>query len=443
MQLNRRMMIYIGTALTTLLLLLFFLKGIFFPGSSNPADPMQDGAADGGIVHEVLTIQAQEPMTIKGKAQLTSDQSYFYNPELGDIEAIMVKDGQHVKKGTVLYRYVQGGDLEDELEDAYRQQTRLYNQRVRLIEDLAAQTGQAYNYQGDVLASYWGEDGQQYFYVSETIGKGEPITQGQTNPEAEAPSNPGEGESPERGIQDQVREVNQQIEDIEVKISRLIEKQRGEVTAKYDGEVILDEAGRDNAAVPLVRIIGDQVEVRGSVTEYEFHTLGQDRPVNLYVNAEDRNVSGTMVDYDKVPPTQAAPTSKEDGGQLGMAVPSEQSSQYGFVIAPDEYIQPGFSVDVQLTLPGFTVPDEAIVEEGGETFVFLYRDGKAVKKPLTLKQQGLQRIAERDLVAGDQLILHPYDLQDGQEVSVMSPETMSMMEGEVLDGDVNQGSPVK
>ncbi|MDK6924029.1 hypothetical protein QP271_25895, partial [Escherichia coli] len=76
----------------------------------------------------------------------------------------------------LLYKYIQTGDLQHDIEDALREQTRLYNDRNRLIDNLSKQTGLLYNYQGDTLQGYWAKDGQYYYYVSELIGKsGQPL----------------------------------------------------------------------------------------------------------------------------------------------------------------------------------------------------------------------------------------------------------------------------
>lgn len=53
-------------------------------------------------------------------------------------------------KATYYSPYYQGGDIEDEIEDALREQTRLYDQRIQLIDQMSQATGLVYNYQGDV-----------------------------------------------------------------------------------------------------------------------------------------------------------------------------------------------------------------------------------------------------------------------------------------------------
>ena len=90
---------------------------------------------------------------------------------------------------------------------------------------------------------------------------------------------------------------------------------------------------------------------------------------------------------------------------------------------------------MNITLPGYAIPSDAIIEEGEEHYVFLYLDGKAVKTKIELMTQGLQKVVLKGLNEGDQLIMYPYDLTDGQAVSVVDPMAMPPAE-EPMDGDV-------
>lgn len=89
---------------------------------------------------------------------------------------------------------------------------------------------------------------------------------------------------------------------------------------------------------------------------------------------------------------------------------------------------------MNITLPGFAVPSDAIVDEE-DNYVFLYLDGKAVKTKIELMTQGLQKVVLKGLNEGDQLIMYPYDLTDGQEVSVVDSMAMPPSE-DLVDGDV-------
>lgn len=375
-------------------------------------------ATPGEMQYSTYTVYPQDPVSFNATAQLQSDNSYYYDATLGEIETIYVRDGQFVKKGDILYSYFLDKNKYD-LEDALREQTKLYNQREELISQLAKLTGGYYNYRGDLISTYWTSDGKQQYAVIESIGKSSGTsTTADSASTSEAPST---GDGSEEGIKAQIRQVNSQIEDVEIKLIRLKEQQHGQVKAKFSGKVVLDESGKDNASVPLVRIISDEVAVEGAVSEYEFYVLGNDRPVTLFVNAEERSVTGKMVAYDNIPaPTNSGSGNKTESTPVAPTT-SEGGTRYRFTIAPDEFIQPGFSVKVQAMMPGYVVPQDALLEENGQFYVFVVRDKVAHKLQVKLERQGVQRVVLQGLNEGDALLLHPYDVKDGQVVSVAEP----------------------
>ncbi|MGO4937794.1 efflux RND transporter periplasmic adaptor subunit [Fundicoccus sp. Sow4_H7] len=422
-----------------------------YPMGSNFAgmgQPMMD--EEGNQYYSTYTVFEQEPVSLSGMAQLNTDNSYFYDAELGEIIAVHVVDQQTVRKGDPLFTYSKDNkELQYQIEDNLRTQTRLYNQRVELIEQLSELTAGYYNYQGDLLEAYWGEDGQLYYYVAETIGKAQGNGKGSSNDDSSGIID-GNGDSDDglvdgngidnsggaEAIKAQIREVNNQIEDLEIAMTRLKEQRDGSVLAKFAGKVYLNSAGKDNASVPFVRIVSDEVSVTGTVTEYEFFALGDDVPVNIFVNAENRDVSGTMIAHDLFPISSGS-TDGENSTSMGMGGYST-GSQYGFTIKPDEYIQPGFSVKIQVYLSGVSVPQEAIMDNGsGDYAVMVYRDGFAHKQSVRLKQQGLQRVVTSGLNAGDIVLQQPYEVEDGQAIQIDQEYYQSMMEQEMIEGANN------
>lgn len=426
---QHKVMIGISVGLLVLLLVLaFVLRTLFFSGSAqenqmqiaqigpemvNSTEMLEgqaplDGQTNASMVYSTFSLYEQDPVSVSGVAQLQTDQPYFYNAEMGKISSVQVRDGQHVKKNDLLFAYeVDSQQAQYDIEDALKDQTRLYNQRENLLSDLTQLSGAEYNYQGDKISSHWDYSGKQAYYIEEEIGESE-------NPDS--PSNiEDDAAAGSDGLKEQIRLLNQQIEDIEIKLIRLKEQQYGRILAKSEGLVLLNEAGKDNAQVPFVRIISDEVSVVGSVTEYEFYTLAEGRPVSIYVNAEDREVSGEITTFDQIP---AANTSSDSGQVVNQMMGSSTSaSQFNFIIKPETFIQPGFSVKIGIRLPGVVIPTEAIIEEAGQSFVFIYQEGIVEKRAVTIELQGTNRIVHRELTSGETLVLHPYDLQDGQSIT--------------------------
>lgn len=462
MNIKRKLILGIVGGLVALTGIFFFAKNTFFPTNQNEMVGTENAAigpdgvpTEGEMAYTLYNLFGQDPVTVDASVKLKTDTAYFYQADLGQIESILVKDGQKVTKGTTLYNYKQTSkENQYALEDLNREQTKLYNTRQELIKQLSDYTGGEYNYQGDQIAYYWGNDGKQVYYIVKEIGKSTttsmavPATNG-TDSSLSQDSPEGAGDSvevasapmdvatdPTEGIKDQIRQVNDQIEELEIKLIRQQEQQNNKVLAKTDGIAMVNEDAKDNPNVPVVRIVSESSSVVGSVTEYDFYALAEDRAVNIYIPAEDRTVTGTIVDYDKIPSYSG--TSSQNDSTEGMtgAAPTggNNSSQFNFVVQPDEPLQPGFSAKVNITLPGFAIPSDAIVEEGQNNYVFLYLDGKAVKTKVELMTQGLQKVVLKGLNEGDQLIMYPYDLTDGQDVSVIDPMAMPPAEAPMDEG---------
>lgn len=384
--------------------------------------PMTDEEGNEYFFYELM--MAQDPISLNGQAQLKTDQSYYYNPELGDIDKILVRDGQTVKKDMVLFTYKQEDkERSYQLQDALRKQTRLYNSREALIYDLGQMTGNLYNYQGDWIAYDWSGNSKGGYYVVESIG----YADGYSRTGAEAGGGlEGAGDFYEEdssgqveAIKSQIRDLNLQIEDIEIEIGRLQDQKVTQVKAKSGGKVILNEAGKDDSQQAVVRLVSDDISVTGSVSEYDFYLLREDLPVTIYVNAEDRTLTGKLIAYDRYPQSSAGSNKETPNPGPFMGSGGETGSQYGFTIKPDDFIQPGFSVKVQIKAPGYVISPGAVLEEGNLAYVFVYRDGKAFKTKVTLDKEAGNYVVKRGLEEGDQVLLGASLLTDGQAVKTI------------------------
>lgn len=403
---------------------LFFANDTANTGSQETVIGPDGQVIEGGSMYTTYNVANQDPVTVDAAVKLSTDTAYFYDASKGKIESVLVKEGQKVKKGDVLFTYQNDSkETQYAIEDLKRENTKLYNQREALIEQLGKLTNQYYNYKGDQIVYYWGNDGKQTYYVAEEIGQASSSTSSSSNQNqtSSATSETGVSDtSGAEGLKEQIRQVNSQIEETEIKLVRQMEGQSNKVTAQNDGIVMYNEEGLTSSSVPVVRVVSDKISVVGSVSEYDYYALADDRAVSIYVPAEDRTLPGKIISYDKVPSYTG--TAKEGEAASASATGTGSSStRFGFIVEPEQNIQPGFSAKVNITLPGFVIPSDAIVEENGKSYVFKY-DGKRVhREEIELIQQGLQKVVLRGIQAGDQLVMMPFDLQDNQEITVMEP----------------------
>lgn len=413
---NKRMKLLTGVITGSTVVLLGSGYLVYRSVAVPPTEYVQAADGDENHYYELYTVTKQEPTSIDGKVSLTTDQVYYINPELGELNHLFVKDGQKVKKGETLFNYRQE-KVTQEIEDAQRNVRRLMRNRQEAIQQLADMTGKTYDNYGNELVGYWAANGQYYYEVAadtkttKESGFKEIIGPGEGN---YMPTNEGEAS---------IQELNDQIEDLQIQVERLENQDQLNVKAKADGVVKVDRDGEDNPSTPLVRVVSNKVSIVGEVGEYDFYALREDMPVKVHVNAENRDIEGRLVSFDDVPKSQM-PTGQEDALNTTKQEGTAGNSRYGFTVAIDEFIQPGYSVKVQIGLDGVMVPQDAQVTDAkGDPIVFVYRDGKAHKVSLTMDQQGTSKVAVNGIKEGDQLILNPYNLKDGQDVTIMDPNS--------------------
>ncbi|WP_051221033.1 efflux RND transporter periplasmic adaptor subunit [Eremococcus coleocola] len=379
--------------------------------------------ADDRAAYMVYAVADQAPVTVNGTVQLAGDSAYFYDSNQGDIADIKVKDGQKVQRGDILFTYNNNGqDLKYELEDAQRENQRLIDQRQSLLNQLTELTGVYYNFKGDQIEL--DPNAKDGYYVVAEIGQSVSAPNSSAEAESEGLDDQDGGES----VKEQIRQLNQQIDDATIKIERLKEKQSSSVKAQADGKVYLDLNGQTDSSLPLVRIVSEDIVVRGQVDEFDFYVLAEDRPVTIYLPAEDRTVKGSIISYEDIPAYSGtnASSSQQEGLNTNPSPSSSnaESAKFAFVVKPETKLQAGFSAKVNIKLPGYVIPAEAILDQAGKTYVFIYQDGRAFKKEIKLEQEAGQDIIKRGLKAGEQVILNPIDLSDGQTVDIIDNQNI-------------------
>ncbi|MBG9986350.1 biotin/lipoyl-binding protein [Facklamia sp. DSM 111018] len=355
--------------------------------------------------YPTVELLKQEPVSIEGVAQFESDTSYFFDPSKGEIDQVKVKNGETVKKGDVLFTYKQA-EIDEQVEDTNKNIEDLKTEREALVEALSKSTELSYNDRGDQIEEK-DVNGETRTIIVKSIDEEDDLDSVDANGEL--------------STRMQIKQKNSELETAETQLERLKKKQDSKVTAKFAGEVMLDELGIDDSSIPLVRIISpEDIRIHGSVTEYEYYLLKKDRPVKIYVNAEDRESDGKISDFESVPnaPSTNGQLSDMNGSSSEQMVKNvaETDAQYAFEVLPDTYIKPGFSVKIQIQMPGLLVPKDAIHQEGDSTYVYKLVNNKAIKTKIELEKQGNSKIAESGLGEGDILILTDETLDDGQEI---------------------------
>lgn len=398
------------------------------------------------LTYNTVVVRPEEPATVDGVVASRIDKGYFYSSDIGNISQVHVSDGQQVQKGDALFTYAAKED-DHELEDLNREQTNLYNQREALIADLSRLTGGTYNMVGDrIVWSY----AQGRYVVTDPIGVDYGARTNTTNSSDQANNQGGGAQTPDSGgndadsIKASIRQVNAQIKEVEIKLLRAQEKKNPTIKADYAGQVYIDERGRDDGSVPLVRIIGQGLVVNGTVDEYNYHLLENDLEVDMYINAEDRTIKGKITSYDRLPQSSSSQHGgsgasggaggKDSGGDDVSPSQSEsQAAKFGFMVEPEEDVQIGFSTQISIPRKGFVLPPESILEMNGEKYVFKYVDGVAKKTKVKMEKIGIQEVITKGLSEGDEVIQDPTGLKDGDPVKLAGENRMETDEDFMAD----------
>lgn len=386
---------------------LYFAYTQFFKGKTKDE-------TEGEFHYSTHVLHPQDPISVKGKSQLQSDDSYFVKSEDGVVETVHVNDGQEVEKGAALYTTrMTSQEAVKAVSDIEREQTKLYNRLER--------TQAAYN---TAQANYANAQNQ----VTQPGSEGAATTPPPADPQS---------------LKQEIAQINEEIADAEYRLTQAKNGLYQTVTAKNPGKVYLNDAGRSDGTKPFVRVVSVGTFIKGSVNEYEFFAIKDGLSVDLHVPAEDRDLKGKIAHFDSLPEAgapaaQSSDPSKMPEAPVGMG--GESSGEFDFVVYPDSFIQPGFTVEMMIPLTGMIVPEAAIVEEGDKKFVFVLEDGKAKKVELHAEHQGKKLVTtQEDLPEGTILILEAYELKDGQEVKTDQEMMGEDMDGEFLDGEKGEG----
>lgn len=113
-----------------------------------------------------------------------------------------------------------------------------------------------------------------------------------------------------------------------------------------------------------------------------------------------------------------APVGSNSSGSASFAL------EAGFTASPEEAaaLRIGTKVEVAITLsqvgPAPVIKSAALVKDGGKFKVFVVRDGKTFEREVTLKATDGVDVAVDGLEIGEQVILAPLEIEDGQAVKV-------------------------
>lgn len=366
--------VWISIAVGTLIVLLI---GINVVKSLNKENPTVKTA-------KVEEREITGNVMIPGTLSLSQEDFIYIDSEKGKIAEILVKEGDQVKEGTPLLRYENEQlELEKEqnalsLESSYLQINRLKEQ----IEDL--------------------EDKEEE--LAKQVGEEEAEKQIDTEKE--------QLEIDLKVANLEARQTDLQKETIEKKLAEL------EVKSEMAGTVLsIDkEAISGTVQTPILHIGKiDNYVVKGYISEYDSLKIKEKQPVILKSDViPEQEWKGTVTKVSLLPEKTETAVGTE-----------EAAVQYPIEVSIDEKdlpAKPGFKLIMEIQTEKRsvkTVPLSAVRQDGEANFVYIYQNGKAIRKEITI---GTASDEYMEIKSGindeEEVIVNPSDaLTNGVEVT--------------------------
>lgn len=328
----------------------------------------------------------QDPLSFEGKAKLQSDQVYTFMSEKGSFGEIYVVEGQEITTGDPLFSYYKD-DIGQQIEELQRLITQLYNAREenKAIESNILVEESSYS---DMFIESEGADNENVVSnEQETVNS---------------------------------KTIDKQIADAEYELGNLQEQLYEVVYAKNNGKVQINISGLNDNSIPYMRIIDNNTVIESSANEYELYTLKKGRKVKILVNATNESIDGEIQEV-KTLPDSVINQNIEDNTNYASPDIIEQTNaaegtSYPFIVSTEANIQPGFSVNIQIAMPGYALPETALIKEDDHTYVYRLNDDVTEKVEVKIEQQGLQEVVTGGLKEEDLVVTDANLVQEGQIV---------------------------
>ncbi|MGT2714987.1 efflux RND transporter periplasmic adaptor subunit [Streptococcus respiraculi] len=326
---------------------------------------------------------------LSGTVAAADEQYVYYDISKGDLNAVLVAQGDQVQVGTPLVQYDTS-----ELQAAYDTAVRARDKVGRQIEDLRV-NGQSVDLTGD----------------SSVDSKSTATAQ--------------------RTVDMQMQDLNDAYADAQAAVNKAQAAfDEATVTSNVAGTVVEvnKSVSKSNTSTnqTVVHIVNQgSLQVTGELSEYDLANISVDQEVKITSKVYPDKVWTGKITYISNYP---------ENGQASAALPGEgggtSNAKYPFKVAITSEVgelKQGFSVNIEVVnnSKSILVPVTAVVPEGDKNFVWTIVDRKAQKVEVTLgSSDAMYQEVTGGLKADDHVISNPNDsLEDGKEVEANEETT--------------------
>lgn len=345
--------------------------------------------------YELYNVKLSEELMFEGKVTAVQEQDIMLKEDYGTIKKIHVQNGEQVTAGQVLITCTgnEKTKLVQEKKDLREQYesfiTKLNEQKNAIMQLKSEAENEALQIQKETenLNAENAETEQLFNDLKIRLEQAQKKKQ--------------EKENKIIKIERDILFYGKCIENIDASINTLNNSNTIVLTADFDGIVKVNEAGKTDNSVPVIKVYSNEHEVVSSVTEYDIEKIEEGQKVNLsYVN-QNKQIEGTIQSISNIP--------KENSASI---------ANYEISIIPNETIHLGYTTQVLLSQDTMYIPNETIIKEGNSNYVYKFIDGKAIKKRVVCEESGQTVRIIDGLENGDDIIIEPKGLKDQMEVKI-------------------------
>ncbi|MGC6770446.1 efflux RND transporter periplasmic adaptor subunit [Enterococcus sp. LJL128] len=311
-------------------------------------------------------VMSAEDLNFSGTIKAQKIQSVAYDSVSGEIASITVQNGADVKAGDILISY--------------------FSKENQLA--LNEKTSMKTNYETNIGNLNRELQEEQYKYNQANYANDEAKKQA--------------AETNMNSIQASITQYQDLLTDVDAQIASLNSKKESSVVAEFDGKAVVDETAKRDAAKPVVTVYSSDRVAEFTVTEFDVEKIALNQEVKIMYKNQDKTISGKISYKSEVP--------KVDSGSAAV---------YTSEVSMDEKVPLGYSVKIGIQQNEIKIPADAVVTEGKEQFVYIYKNGKANKQKIVAEViDGETFLLKEGLKEKESIIRKSKDLKDKMEVTV-------------------------
>lgn len=211
--------------------------------------------------------------------------------------------------------------------------------------------------------------------------------------------------------------INSEISKTNSEIKKLKDKSYVTTYAPFSGKIYIHEESSQDEVTSYMTLESNDHYMKGQVSEQDLPKISKDMPVNIYVFATEKELTG------KISSISTRPSTSQSSSDY---TPSSSLSYYDVYVEFDTQndLVNGYHIQASIEIENKNpkIPTTAILEDGDSSYVYKVIDGKIVKQNIKINSKSDDyAVLNSGLGQNDVIIKYPTeDMKEGDEVMVDS-----------------------